>query len=334
MRPFSPFAQVQRDPGAYHRLAVRLALVLFFASSLFFIKGWNTWSGMVPTAHACCNGTFYGSNSTYINNATQNTWPQASGPYCGIETAIAITNYADQVYGTGLRFNSSSSQYSVASDNNSTSAESQWGYVLKSGNVVAGKSNISLDFGTDPRSIAYMSYWYTPPGYYYHDYIYNWYMVHSTQPSYSQQVLEATTAMGMWLELNGDPLSVAINEGQHSILVTGVYSTNPPVTYFPAAITGVTYRDPQNGNHVTVDIGTWTNGFSCGYDLWKNYYGYNNSVDPEPSVGIYTPTYLYPYNWFNGFNFISRDNNSGYPSPDWEYGAYPGGVRLQHPGYP
>lgn len=58
MRPFSPFAQVQRDPGAYHRLAVRLALVLFFASSLFFIKGWNTWSGMVPTAHACCNGTF------------------------------------------------------------------------------------------------------------------------------------------------------------------------------------------------------------------------------------------------------------------------------------
>lgn len=314
-------AEVPRDPHWHRRIALRLACALFLASALLFARGWSVTPGAAPIAHACCTGTFYGANSTKVDNATQYTWPQGSGPYCGIETAIAITNYADQDAGISMKFTSSSSQNSVASDNTSSFAESQWGYVLASGNPVGGKSNISLDYGTDPRSIAYMSWNYTPGGYYFHNYIYRWQFVHGSQPSHSQQVLEATSVVGAQLETYHQPLSVAINAGAHSILVTGVYSTNEPLYYFPANITGLTYRDPQNSNHVTVDIGTWTNGIAGGYSLWSPYYG--NPQDPEPSIGTYKPG-ANQVHWYSGFNWISRDGHSDYWSPDWAYTAYPG----------
>lgn len=184
---------------------------------------------------------------------------------------------------------------------------------------------ISNDFGTDPRSIAYMAWFYTPANSYFHNYIYRWQMAHSSAPPYSQQVLEATTAFAWNLEEWGDPISVAINEGEHSILVTGVYSTNNPVDYFPANITYVTYRDPQDGSHQTVDISQWTNGISGGYDLWKHFYGYNNSQDPEPAVLPYKPGSGQEH-WFGGFNWIQIDENytNGQWSPDWSYTIYGG----------
>lgn len=309
----------------YQRLALRLALVLFVASGAILTTAGRQGPLAAPRAFACCTGTFYGGNTTLVNNATQNVWPQGSGPYCGIETAIAITNYVDQVDGVAMDFTSSSSQYTVASNNNSSSAESQWGYALEGGNTVAGESNISLDFGTDPRSIAFMAWNYTPANTFFHDYIYRWQMAHSSAPPYSQQVMEATTIFAENLEEWSEPISVAINEGEHSVLVTGVYSTNNPLNYFPANITGVTYRDPMDSSHWTVDISTWTYGISGGYDLWKNFYGYNNSQDPEPSVGPYTPGPGQEH-WFNGFNWIETDENytNGQWSPDWSYDIYGG----------
>jgi hypothetical protein len=262
-----------------------------------------------------------------MNIATQNVWPQSSGPYCGIETDIAITNYDDQDDGLGLRFTSSSSQTSVASDNQSSSTQSIWGHQLASGNHVAGYTNISLDFGTDPRSIAYMAYAYSPGGFYYHDYIYRWQMAHSSQPSYSQQVQEATTILASQLENYHEPLSVTINGGAHSILVGGTWSTNNPQQNFPANLTGITYRDPQNNIHSMWDIGTWTNGIPGGYGLWNTYYN-NYPADPEPGVGIYVPNGSYPSHWYNGFTWIARDGYTSY-GPDYAYTALPGTPMFQ-----
>jgi hypothetical protein len=148
----------------------------------------------VPTASAG-TGTFYGADTTKMNNAVAGIWPQLNGPYCGIASAMAIANYGDQDAGQALTFTSQSQQNTVVSDNQSIYAASQWGYSIRPGNSVAGKINISQDFGIDPRGLAYMSFNYTPINFYYHDYIYRWQFAHSTQPSYSQQVQEGITTV-------------------------------------------------------------------------------------------------------------------------------------------
>jgi hypothetical protein len=242
---------------------------------------------------------------------------------------MAMTNYVDEDQNFPLRFTSQSQQNNVVSDNSLYLAESQWGYLILPGNNVAGKTNISLDFGTDPRSIAYMAWNYTPANNFFHNEIYRWQFVHITQPSYAQQVLEATTNMGAGIEEFGEPVSVAINAGEHSVLVTGVYSTDNVLLNFPAGITGVTYRDPQDGSHQTVDLNEWTNGVPYGYSLWSQYYG--NPNDPEPGIGPYAPG-ARQVHWYQGFNWISRDNYyaNGQYSPDWAFDSY-NGAQLTTP---
>lgn len=178
---------------------------------------------------------------------------------------------------------------------------------------------------------SFMIWNYTPSNTYFHDYIYRWQFVHSSPPPYSTQVLEATTIMGEQLENWGEPLSVAINQGKHSVLVTGVWSTNNPIDYFPAGITGVVYRDPQDDSHQTVSISQWTyGGGPNGYSLWEYYYGYGNSQDPEPAIGPYKPAPGQEH-WFNGFNWISRDVNyiDGQWSPDWSFDIW--GYQMTSP---
>lgn len=166
-----------------------------------------------------------------------------------------------------------------------------------------------------------MTWNYTPANNFFHNWIYRWQFVHTTQPSYGQQVLEATSLMGAHVEAYGEPISVAINAGAHSVLVTGVWSTNDPLFNFPAGMTGVTYRDPQDGSHQTVTLSQWTNGILNGYSLWSQYYG--NPNDPEPGIGPYAPG-ARQVHWYQGFNWISRDNYyaNGQYSPDWAYNAY------------
>lgn len=183
-----------------------------------------------------CSPCFYGADTTKMNNAVANIWPQLQGPYCGIASAMAMTNYADEDAGQGLRFTSQSQQNNVVSDNHSSGAASQWGWALAGGNNVAGESNISLDFGIDPRSLAYMSWNYTPFGYYYHNIIYRPSMVSPPSNDHSTQVLQGISRIGFWLEDWGDPVIVAINQGTHFVLVSGVYSYNDPMTWFPAQI--------------------------------------------------------------------------------------------------
>lgn len=329
------------------RLALRLSVVLLVVAGLLFAAACASGIGgaavQVAQAAPASAPTFYGANTTMTVDAIRAIWPQDYGPYCGIESAEAAVNYNDEVRGVGMRFGSTTNQKTVARNNQSSGA-SRWGYP-KPINAYGGVTNISHDFGTDPRSIAYMTWNYTPNNTYYHNYIYRWQFDNRSQPSYNAQVLQATTIMARGLERWHEPLTAQINGGLHSVLVTGVYSYNDPAHNFPAQIASVVYRDPMAYYTVSrfeVSIGTWTNGqFSTPYgvySLWSLYYGDRytrgdgkNPYDPEPAVGIYVPNASHPIHWYRGFNWIERDNNSanGTWSPDWAYTSY--GAKMTLP---
>ena len=311
-----------------------LALLLIAAAILSSSRGDIAWAS--PVAHASPSlpaVTFYGSDTARTNAAIASIWPQYPGPYCGIETAEAAVNYDDLVHGVGMRFSGRSAQTSVASANQRSGA-SRWGYARPT-NIQAGITNIAPDYGTDPRSIAYMTYNYTPNNTFFHDYIYRWQFANGVQPSFYTQVQQATTSVARALGTWHEPVTVLINGGLHAVLVTGIYTYTNPYASYPAQIASVVYRDPQAWPSVSrfqVSFATWAGGhFSTPfgvYSLWSLYYGdrYNrgdglNRSDVEPSVGIYRPTSAQPIHWYRGFTWIQRDNHwaNGTYSPDYAY---------------
>jgi hypothetical protein len=315
------------------RVALRVCVLLLVVAGALLAMVWHGGAGLAPAAAGNQTAvTFYGADTTKTVNAIKYIWPQA-GPTCGIESTEAAVNYNDEVRGLGMRFRSTADQKAVAK-NNQTSGASQWGYP-KPINAYGGVTNISRDLGTDPRSIAYMEWNYTPSNTYYHDYIYRWQFANSSAPSFYSQVLQATTSMAQGLATWHEPLVAQINGGLHSVLVTGVYSYNDPRNYYPAQITSVVYRDPMAYYTVSrfeVSIGTWAGGHYSTpygvYSLWSLYYGDRYSVgdskntsDPEPAVGIYVPTSSHPIHWYRGFTWIQRDNNWAKETwnPDWAY---------------
>lgn len=312
-------------------VAFQLSLTLLTVAGALLV---TLWSGLAsaPTAHAA-TATFYGADTTRTINAINAIWPQYSGPYCGIATAEAAVNYDDEVHGVAMYFRSRTTQNTVAAANQRAGA-SRWGYATPV-NRYAGITNIAPDYGTDPRSIAYMTYTYTPNNTYFHNYIYRWQFSNATQPSFYTQVQQATTSFARALTTWHEPVNVTINGGLHSVLVTGVYAYNNPATYYPAQIASVVYRDPGAWPSVSrfqVDFSTWAGGsFSTPfgvYSLWSLYYGDRyargdgrNTSDPEPTVGIYRPYSGRPIHWFRGFAWIQRDSHyaNGTYSPDFAY---------------
>jgi hypothetical protein len=318
------------------RVAFKLALALLVVAGSLVATVWaGVYSapGAPAIARASANPIFYGADTTKMVNAIQHIWPQNSGAYCGIETAEAAVNYDDEVHGVAMVFTSTSNQVTV-SNTNQASGASQWGYATPT-NAYAGETNIAPDFGTDPRSIAYMEWNYSPNNTFFHDYIYRWTFSNSTQPSYSTQVQQATTNVARALETWHEPVNVTINGGLHSVLVSGIYAYNDPATNYPANISSVVYRDPEGSSstsRVQVDFTTWKNGSFASpfgvYSLWSLYYGDQSTVgdglntsDPEPSVGPYVPNGSNPYHWYHGFTWVQRDTNSanGSWNPDWSF---------------
>ena len=339
-----------------NRVALRLfALLVCVTSSLLMMVlpgeglAWAAPLGPAATAvkagraAPAATATFYGADTTRTLNAIRAIWPQQRGPYCGIATAMAVVNYDDAARGIAMRFTSRSAQITIAA-RNQTSGASQWGYPTPK-SACGGMTNISRDAGTDPRSIAYMTWNYTPNNTFYHDYIYRWQFANSTAPSYYTQVRQATTSMARALETWHEPVTVQINGGLHSVLVTGVYSYTDPARTYPAQITSIVYRDPMAAPTVSrfqVSIGTWAGGhFSTPfgvYALWGLYYGdkyaigdRKNTADPEPAVGPYAPNASHPVHWDRGFTWIQRDTHSanGSWNPDWAYTST--GVKMTSP---
>lgn len=318
------------------RLALRLSIALLtLAAALIPALGGQSAGVSAADSVYAATPIFYGADTARMNASIASVWPQYSGPYCGIATAIAAVNYNDLVHGVAIRFTSRTAQTTVASANQ-TKGASRWGYATPV-NKYAGITNIAPDFGADPRSIAYMTYEYTPLNTFFHNYIYRWQFANSTQPAFSTQARQATTNVARALKAWHEPVNVTINGGAHSVLVSGMYSYNDPAAYYPAQIASVVFRDPMFSPSVSrfqVDISTWIGGglsTPAGvYSLWSLYYGDRyvrgdgrNTYDPEPTVGIYKPTSAHPIHWYRGFAWIQRDSHyaNGTYSPDFAYSS-------------
>lgn len=286
-------------------------------------------------------------STTWMVEATIGIWPQpSSSNYCGVETATGMVNYdalnssASMPLPANYR-NGQGPVSAITADNQSQSSPtvSHWGHATYT-NYTGGYSNIAADFGTDPRSVAYMAWNYSINNRWYHDYVYRWQFASATAPDMPTQALDATTLMARGLEAFGEPVVAFINSGAHAVLVSGVYSYSDPNNSFPAQIDELSIRDPMgtpsysgtDTSHFFVSPDQWTryggnNGLGWHYDLWTQYYG--NSKDPDPSVGIYSGAH-----WSGGYTWVQRDNNTsnatspGEWDPDWAFNGYSGYIMM------
>ncbi|MBA3826872.1 MAG: hypothetical protein H0X24_23640, partial [Ktedonobacterales bacterium] len=273
---------------------------------------------------------YYGVNGPWIVAAIAGLWPEEKGPYCAVAVAMAVDNYMDETRHLPLRFTKQAQQLDIGKADQ-TEGASQWGNATPI-NAAGGVINIAPDRGVDPRGAAYIQAHYAPPNTSFHNYIYRWQFHHATEPSYHQQAMEATTSLyRSWLT-HSDPLAVIVNGGEHSVIVSGGWSSDEIANDYPANIQGVIVRDPQFASSVSrfeVSQDQWTNhgvDFGAGYyTLWSRFYGDQpnhtvNHDDPEPTVGIYAPTATDPVHWFHGFSWVQVDSTTGdAANPDWAF---------------
>lgn len=349
--------------GQFERSVTKLSLALLLAGGGLISMGLQAQppvqAAPAHTTHATrathalsYPGNWYGASSTYwMVEATIGIWPQQASNACGVDTAIGMINYDALNSGASMPEPASASPESTIRAQNrepspyySAETISQWGEPSTGGpnntggwNSTSGYTNIAKDFGTDPRSVAYMAWAYSINNRYYHNYIYRWQFSGDNNGNQPGQALDAMTLMARGLEAYSEPVIAFINAGGHAVLVTGVYSGTDPASNFPAEVTAISYRDPEgtpsysgtDTSHFTVSADQWTtSGYWVGsndfYSLWSQYYG--NSMDPDPSVGIYSGA----NHWFGGYTWVERDNNYGTTrqgylgqwDPDWAFDAY------------
>lgn len=342
------------------RRVSKLSLALLLAGGGLIAMGLQTQppaqAAPAHTSHVASIGgpTWYGAGSTaWMVEATIGIWPQQASNACGVDTAIGVVNYDALNSGASMPQPASSHPESTIRAQNAqypyhmAQTVSQWGYAHDNWNNTGGYTNIAGDFGTDPRSVAYMAWNYSINNRWFHDYVYRWQFSGDNGNSVPGQALDATTLMARGLEAFGEPVVAFINSGSHAVLVTGVYSYTDPNLSFPAQFDGLSIRDPEgtpsytsssDTSHFMVTISDWTtsggyNGLGWHYDLWKYYYGHDNSQDPDPEVGVYKGAAHGGSNhWYTGFTWVQRDNNTGSTGsntpgewdPDWAFNGYSG----------
>ncbi|MBF6592440.1 MAG: hypothetical protein IVW57_18170, partial [Ktedonobacterales bacterium] len=211
----------------------------------------------------------YGADYTKFVSGVKAWWPQSRYNFCGVATIAAIAAYRG--YGA--------SQDAIGQYLDSPAAESAWG--TPPGHAFL--ANISGDFGTDPRALAQG-------------------LVGMARGNYSQFVgydgnWDATLHLVSDLYSSKQPISVIVDHGAHSVVISAVYATGNPVTD-PASITSLEMWDPAYGSGFTsigygqvsyVTMQDWLTNVS----FWGVPYDANNEpgagdLDPDPSVGPYT----------------------------------------------
>lgn len=213
--------------------------------------------------------------------------------------------------------NQHSTQESVASVLNSSAAESPWGYSKYGG---AFNADIAADGGTDPRSISWGLYTITPNNYFYHNYIYTG--NYPTGNSVDHATRNFASDFGSY-GLN-NPISVTVNGGMHSVVVSGVQADGDPSAN-PNDVTlhAILVWDPWYGNtkfggpttYNTTGVWQWWNigdweGTTGVTKWWGQTYNTHNGYDPDPYT---TPGFYYnvpPLSTHWGGNYITIEQDT------------------------
>lgn len=277
-------------------------------------------SRAAPALPPCpgCSYPYWGANDSLMNTAVNNNhaqWPQHQSNWCGVSNIIAI-NWYDQmkVFGTNVD-PVWKTQESIASLLNTNSAISPWGQASGQVGHPAFKADIAGDGGTDPRSIAWATWTVTPNNFFFHNWIYRT----SNYTATADFAADFGPAHGL-----NDPISVTIDRGQRSFVVSGVYASS----------------DPSAGGSVLAAIITWdssvgepgslghqpTREYAWSVDDWLNYISQNGHYlwrvpydtshydptfwDPEPSTtpgNYYNPSSTLPAHWNGYYVTIEQD---------------------------
>jgi hypothetical protein len=235
-------------------------------------------------------------------------WPQHQRNWCGVASIAAVVSF---------RTGGSVSQESVAGFLNSPNAVSVWGTPQPAYGGAGFQANISKDTGTDPRAIARGQSW--TDGRPYHnivDYLSAW---------------DATYQLAVDLRDSGQPITVIVDGGQHSVVVSQIIADGDPVAN-PSSITAIDVWDPgfdvfnagiQAAQYERVPIWAWYND----YVYWGSVY--DDYLDPDPSVGVYAGKQLW-----TGHRVYIRPWGLGYVSTDWAMDQWGQPIPGLHGEYP
>jgi hypothetical protein len=264
----------RRGRRARSRAAVRhgAALAALFALVGIALLGLGT-IAVAATPHAASTVTVGVSDARMQAAVSAAAWPQQRSNWCGVASIAAIASYMSE----------SVNQASVAGFLNSSAAVSIWGTPPPAYGGAGFPANISQDTGTDPRAIAEGQSGMT--GGLYHNIVDSW------------GAWDATWHLAVDLRDYQQPLTVIVDGGQHSVVVSQIIANGDPVAD-QNSITGIEVWDPgfganaqiQAAREEIVPIWDWYND----YVYWGSVY--NDAYDPDPSVGVYAGMHLWTGN--------------------------------------
>jgi hypothetical protein len=265
----------RRGERARSRTAVRrgAALAALVALVGIALLGLST-IAVAAAPHSAGAVTIGVSDARMQAAVTAAAWPQQRGNWCGVASIAAVASYVS----------GSVNQASVAGFLNSSAAVSIWGTPPPAYGGAGFQANISLDTGTDPRAIARGQG--GMDGGIYHNIVDSW------------GAWDATWHLAVDLRDYQQPLTVIVDGGQHSVVISQIIATGDPIAD-QSSITGIEVWDPgvganaqiQANQHEIVPIWDWYND----YVYWGS--RYDDSLDPDPSVGVYAGEHLWTGNW-------------------------------------
>ena len=264
--------------------------ISFLLMTVAMLVGFNHSNSLKPSVALAAN-YYYTANDSEIRAIVNydpsgyGNWPEQLSFWCGVANIQTINAYA--YWKSGASNNPYPTQDSIGLGSNAllnlSSAVSPWGLP----SAPKFKANISNDGGTDPRSIAWGLYTATPYGYYYHNYVYP---IANGIYKDTQNFASDYGSAGL-----NNPISVTINGGAHSVVVSGVQADRDPSTN--ASSVNINYIDVWDPWYGNLTFGSPTFYNSTGVQQWQSYtdwstqskwwgqsYNTLNGYDPDPST--------------------------------------------------